>query len=496
MLRLGREAVLVGGRPLRSVRALANADFARAFPGNHRELRRSMTVAAAVTGVAAIGAVAVHPTVFLGTAAVFAGSAAVQGWRARPSFGRTRNWPPGSVVPGPEAMIDPDFYLRAWRRHGRVFKASLFGSPMVCVVGIEDGTALLRRHADDLAPVPLPFNRFVPGGMLRWMPEPQHAEMRRAFAVALSSRFVHSAQPAIARGIGAGLDAWADAARADPRASGPLPHVRALVLASWTEILLGLGGKHPAAAEAVSILERLGVYPAVPRPDHEVELLLTRLEHLIGSARPAGVVEDGHDLPANLAGELASVRADALVDPTVTRNLIFTCVTTHDDTAGLLVWIFKHLSDHPDWIERARTDTTGAVADAIVSETLRLEQSEFLFRAATRDIEFGGYVIPARWLVRLCIHESHRDPAHFAIPDDFDPQRFLSGRCGRDIYAPFGLDHRSCVGEVLTRTFARSFVNGLVHGFDWKIVVDGPRELSAHRHWAPSSRMQVQLTAR
>ena len=66
-----------------------------------------------------------------------------------------------------------------------------------------------------------------------------------------------------------------------------------------------------------------------------------------------------------------------------------------------------------------------ATSTRIVMETLRLEQSEYLYRETTRDIEHKGVVIPRGWLVRLCVRESHQDPAIFANPDVFDPDRFL-----------------------------------------------------------------------
>ena len=60
----------------------------------------------------------------------------------------------------------------------------------------------------------------------------------------------------------------------------------------------------------------------------------------------------------------------------------------------------------------------------------QLAQSEYLFRRANNAIQFRGVVIPAGWLVRVCIREIHRDPAVFTNPDRFDPDRFLDGGGG------------------------------------------------------------------
>ena len=487
----------VGARPISAVRFARHAGFKRGFPGNHRRLVRALSAAGGLLVVAGIGGVVLHPLVPLVVLAAFVVSAAYQWWLARSSRGKSRRWPPGSIVQGPEAMMEPDYFLDAWGRHGPVFKASLFGWPMACVVGIERGTGLLRRHEADLATSPLPYNRFVPQGMLRWMDEPQHSEHRRAFAVALSSRFIQASVPNMTVSIRKGLERWEGDNRVDPFSTGPLPHLRRLVLSTWIETLLGVSDADPWFNEVCSIFGTLDILRPVPYSDAEIFERLERLEELIvASAALHRDGPDGRSDVASLAGELAAARASALRDRTVTRNLIFTALTTHDDTAGLFMWIVKFLGDHPVWLDRVRAGGEDEVIDAIVSETIRLEQSEFLVRVARRDIEFEGFVIPANWLIRICVHESHRDPGRFDDPDRFDPGRFLSGRPGRDVYAPFGVDHRSCLGEVLTRVFARLFLDQLAAFYNWEVIADGPREFSAHRHWAPSSELRVRLMPR
>ena len=129
-------------------------------------------------------------------------------------------------------------------------------------------------------------------------------------------------------------------------------------------------------------------------------------------------------------------------------------------------------------------------------ETLRLEQSEYLYRETTRDIEHKGIVIPSGWLVRLCIRESYQDirPV-FANPGVFDPDWFLSRSFTRREYAPFGAGLRhACVGEHLTRTVAGLFAEELACGYRWRTVADGPPEHSAWRHWRPSSAWRIVVT--
>ncbi|MBK6805586.1 MAG: cytochrome P450 [Betaproteobacteria bacterium] len=81
-------------------------------------------------------------------------------------------------------------------------------------------------------------------------------------------------------------------------------------------------------------------------------------------------------------------------------------------------------------------------------ETLRLEQSEFLYRRVAKPFEVDGYTVPAGWILRLCVNEAHRDPAVFEDPDRFDPG--LRDRAwSRNEYSPFGGHTHGCMGAHL-----------------------------------------------
>ena len=80
-------------------------------------------------------------------------------------------------------------------------------------------------------------------------------------------------------------------------------------------------------------------------------------------------------------------------------------------------------------------------------ETLRLEQSEFLYRRVVKPLEIDGYRIPPGWLLRILVHESHRDPTVYPEPDRFNPDRFLARTFDKTEYSPFGADAHGCNGH-------------------------------------------------
>jgi cytochrome P450 len=75
-----------------------------------------------------------------------------------------------------------------------------------------------------------------------------------------------------------------------------------------------------------------------------------------------------------------------------------------------------------------------------------------------KPFELEGYRVPEDWYLRICVRESHRDPAVFANPDSFDPDRFDQRRYTTAEYAPLGMLEHACLGVPTTYALAAAFV--------------------------------------
>jgi cytochrome P450 len=126
-----------------------------------------------------------------------------------------------------------------------------------------------------------------------------------------------------------------------------------------------------------------------------------------------------------------------------------------------------------------------------VHETLRLHQSEYLYRRAERRLAVDGHRLRRGSLLRLCVAESHRDPQVFPDPERWDPTRFVDARPPREEYMPFGAPGTSCLGAALAVQVARMFVIKL-STYRLGVAVDGPHEHDGW-HWRPSGRFRVTL---
>lgn len=483
------------------LRAAGSSAYRRVFPFDSVRIGTvSALYLAAVAVVASYAPGALRPLSVPAAAAV-----GYLLWRARPGYGTASGLPPGSLQPLPvRPWSDPEFYAKTARRYGEIFKMSQFGQPMVCVLGLERTNRLLLEHDHQLVAPPLPFNRFIEGGYLRYLPEDTHAHYRRIFRALFHSGVMTSAEPRVATVFRNALQAMAEESTRAGKVAVRTPFMR-MMFAAWAELFYGIDDAHPDFVRLKQLFRvidsrkarwssRRRVGPALA----EIERILnTRAKTLVPSqAASADTLATDVTPPSCFLAALARSDPAALSDRTILGNLIYIMQITWGDVTGLLLWVFKMLSDHPEWRERLAREPSKDLATRIVLETLRLEQSESRYRRAVADLELDGFRIPKGWLVRMCIRESHRDEKVFPDPLVFDPERFCGRAFTRGEYAPFGAFRLACIGEDVTKAVAGSFALELARGFDWEVVEDGPARISSWVHNAPHPRLSVAMKPR
>ncbi len=106
-------------------------------------------------------------------------------------------------------------------------------------------------------------------------------------------------------------------------------------------------------------------------------------------------------------------------DDTALGNLIFLFEPSHFDVYSLWHWLLYYLAKNNHVADRIaealaadRVEADKLVSAAIL-ETLRLNQSEVLYRQAADDIVFDGQFMPKGEVVRVCLWEGHKDEGAF-----------------------------------------------------------------------------------
>ncbi|XP_059641344.1 flavonoid 3'-monooxygenase CYP75B137-like [Cornus florida] len=121
---------------------------------------------------------------------------------------------------------------------------------------------------------------------------------------------------------------------------------------------------------------------------------------------------------------------------------------------------------------------------AVMKETMRLHPALPLLvpHCPIQTCVVGGYTIPKGARVFVNVWAIHRDPLIWENPLEFDPERFLNGKCdysGNEFnYLPFGAGRRVCAGtEMAERMFLFSLAS-ILHSFDWKLPQGEKLDLS------------------
>jgi cytochrome P450 len=403
---------------------------------------------------------------------------------------RRRGLPPGQLaIPLFTSFLEDGFYRRHWNRYGPISTTNMFYKPTVAVGGIELGRRILREHRDELRPPVLNHAERVEGGALRNQVGERHRASRAVFTRAFGPSTVDAARPAMEAAVSRHLATWL-AESADP--ASPESPIRSrlelLVLDAWITVFLGVDPRTDVTLHArlVELFSRYSCFFPERRDPHDLaeELAIIRDRSL-----------HPDELSASALRVLAEQVPEALDDPVVMSNLVHLLDTSRHDVAALLTWVVYRLAHHDDWCDRIRrAGADDEPASWVVSETLRLSQSEHVIRETQCPVIVEGYTIPAGWGLRVLVRESHRDPNVFADPERFDPCRFARGMPPRTEYSPFGLDAHACVGEALTRMFATVVARELSSGCRLEPIADGPA-MFIEWHWAPSSEFRVRFNA-
>ncbi|TVU08839.1 hypothetical protein EJB05_42254, partial [Eragrostis curvula] len=211
---------------------------------------------------------------------------------------------------------------------------------------------------------------------------------------------------------------------------------------------------------------------------------------------PGPAVVDFTDVLLSLQGN------DRLADSDMIAVLWEMVFRGTDTVAVLIEWVLARLVLHPDVqgrvhdeldrvVGRGRAVTESdsaslAYLHAVIKEVLRLHPPGPLLswaRLATSDVHVDGFLIPAGTTAMVNMWAITHDPAVWADPAAFRPDRFLAGGSssefsvmGSDLrLAPFGSGRRSCPGKSLAMATVAFWLATLLHEFELLPATDPAR---------------------
>ena len=472
-------------------------------------IRLAIFMALYVAGIVITAALAPRLTMLL---AALAGAAiALQLWRARPTFGRSRDLPPGSLALAPAQMwLDPNFFLKQYRRYGPIFKTSHFLHPTVCIIGFETAFDVLSRyeHTGLRAPA-APFSRYIPCGFIRSMSPEDHSTYRPILKAAVSSVVTDSCAPETSAAVVRCLERMAEECTLADSGQSLKNYAEDPVYELLFRMFFGIV---PGSRESMTFRDIYKVLDLAHRrhatrvwspSDRLVNQALREVyAHL--NQRIQSFENTQTNPPESYLEAAWRHGGPPAVNEVVMANMIFLLQASCTDLVGLFQWILKNLSVHPEWQRRLREvirehgkDSAAATefADRIVAETYRMEQSEHIYRKVVKPIRIGKFRVPKGWLLRICVRETHRSSSVFENPETFNPDRFLNRSYGPTEYAPFGLYRKRCIGVHTVIRIGGIFVKELLDGYEWQVTDEGTQDYVGW-HWTPGTAFAVSLKRR
>lgn len=198
----------------------------------------------------------------------------------------------------------------------------------------------------------------------------------------------------------------------------------------------------------------------------------------------------------DVAPDGSRLAMDQVID--VALTLLF---AGHETTVTALASFLFFLRRSPGWQRRLIEEQAALEAQGVpitmdgirrmplltnaVKETLRWPPARVTFRVCERDVEIGGYRVPAGWIIATNIVGIHFDPEVWRDPLRWDPSRFEGEDPRRDeAYIPFGRGRRACIGEqpamMELLSFGALLLRRMARGLSYELGAQGGRATRAH----------------
>lgn len=179
-------------------------------------------------------------------------------------------------------------------------------------------------------------------------------------------------------------------------------------------------------------------------------------------ARP----EDSGDLLSMLMLARDEESGERMDDKQLHDEVLTMLLAGHETTATTLTWVWAMLDRHPQVVvlleaelDRVLGERAPTVEDLpqlnytrqVIDETIRLYPPIYIMsRQVLADDAIGGYRIKGGATVDISPYVTHRHPAFWDRPEEFDPERWTPERVAarpRFAYFPFSGGPRQCIGN-------------------------------------------------
>ncbi|KAF5192644.1 Cytochrome p450 protein [Thalictrum thalictroides] len=251
------------------------------------------------------------------------------------------------------------------------------------------------------------------------------------------------------------------------------------------------------------ILRKIGLYTDEKcnieihkRRDSFLENLLNEFRRKQIHSSPTNIAEDKKN--TTIIETLLSIQEaepEQYSDEIIKGTILVMFIAGTDTSALTLEWAMSLLLNHPDVLQKARSEIKHNVQgrlledydllnlpylQCIINETLRLYPVTPLLlpHTSSEECTVGGYTVPQGTVLYANVGAIHRDPKVWTDPTKFMPERFEGEREMGFKFMPFGVGRRICPGANLAMRVVALALGILIQCFEWERV--GQEQVEMH----------------
>lgn len=383
-----------------------------------------------------------------------------------------------------EFLLDPQFVEKRYRKHGAVFKSHILGKPAVFMVGAEAVEFLLSTGFENFTwrdGYPETFHQLL-GRSLFAQEGEEHRRNRRlimpAFHGAALARYFDTMDKLISQS----LVKWEQ-----QHEFKWFNEFKQLTFEIASQIFLGTANSDETKQLSdlfATLTAGFFAFPKLPGSKFHQSMkarqaLLAHLDQVI-ERRKQHPTDDALSLLIQAEDE----NGDRLSHTEIRDQALLLLFAGHETTTTMLTWFALELAQHPDVLEKARSEQSTfehpitldqlpkmPYLDQIWNEVERLHPPvPGGFRGVIKPFEFNGYQIPQGWMAQYSIYFTHRLPELYPNPDGFDVDRWKDTKQKPFSLIGFGGGSRICIGLAFAKLEMKLIAAHLLRNYTWELL--------------------------
>ena len=242
--------------------------------------------------------------------------------------------------------------------------------------------------------------------------------------------------------------------------------------------------------------------------------VMDRLIYGLIDKRKSNGTEEHHDFLQMLLDARYEETGEAMELVQLRDELVTIFSAGHETSSNGLAWILYLLCQHPEVVEKLRSEASRVLRKGempkletlkqlsytrqVIEEGMRLYPPVWgVSRYAKEEDEWNGHPIKAGTITLLFIYHLHRHADLWENPESFDPDRFAPEKVKirpKAQYLPFGAGPRMCLGNHFAMMEMQLLLPLLVQNFDFELVKDQPILLDPKVTLRPKYGIQMRLS--